>query len=80
MGNHTVNKKERANYIEGAADATATDILITAGIVVQTEKELEASKSNSTKRKQSLLFVPENVIGETAEYISIKVEDEEQER
>ena len=80
MGNHTVNKKERPNYIEGAADYTATDILITAGIVIQTEKELETTKSNSTKRKQPILFVPENVIGETAEYIAIKVESEEKER
>ena len=81
MGNHTVNKKEKPDYIKGAAEYTdSEDILVTVGIVVQTERELETSKSNSTKREQSTLFVPENVIGETPDYMIVKLEDAEKER
>ena len=77
MGNHTVNKKERPDYIERAA-SSEDRVVVTAGIIIQTEQEIE-DKTN-VARKQPMLFIPENVIGETPEYMSIKIEEEEQER
>ena len=75
MGNHTVNKKERPDYIERAA-SLEDKVLVTAGIIIQTEKAIE-DKVNGA-RKQPILFIPENVIGETPEYMFIKIEEEQE--